>query len=399
MSTENVHDVVLVGGGLANVLIALRLQATRPELRWVLLERGPTLGGNHTWSFHDTDVTDAQRAWLAPLVQARWDRQEVRFPALRRVLSTGYNSISSEGLHAHASRVAGERAVLGAEVREVGPDRVVVEGGGAYRAACVIDGRGALRQQPLAVGYQKFLGLEVHTTRPHGQEWPILMDATVRQHDGYRFVYSLPFSPTRLLIEDTYYSSTPAVETQAVEERIRAYLAERGLEIERVLRTESAVLPITLAGDVDAHWQLLGDEVPRVGLRAWLFHPTTGYSLPMAAAVADGIARQPELRSRALAPWLARLARREWRRQRLYRFLNRMLFLAARPSERVQVLQRFYALPEPLIRRFYAGRPTPADWARILIGRPPLSVWRAMRVLSERRAWHFAASQLLLDLG
>ena len=32
------------------------------------------------------------------------------------------------------------------------------------------------------------------------------MDATVPQRDGFRFVYTLPFAPDRVLIEDTYYS-------------------------------------------------------------------------------------------------------------------------------------------------------------------------------------------------
>lgn len=42
------HDLILVGGGLANGLIAWRLKALRPQLRILLAERDATLGGNHT---------------------------------------------------------------------------------------------------------------------------------------------------------------------------------------------------------------------------------------------------------------------------------------------------------------------------------------------------------------
>ncbi|MCB1597456.1 MAG: NAD(P)-binding protein, partial [Gammaproteobacteria bacterium] len=52
MSGTTNSDVLLVGGGLANCLIALRLHALRPDLRVTLLEAGPAPGGNHTWSFH-----------------------------------------------------------------------------------------------------------------------------------------------------------------------------------------------------------------------------------------------------------------------------------------------------------------------------------------------------------
>jgi len=45
------------------------------------------------------------------------------------------------------------------------------------------------------------------------------------------------------------------------------------------------------------------------------------------------------------------------------------------------VLERFYRLPEPLIGRFYAGRSTFRDKARILAGRPPVPIGRAIRAL------------------
>ena len=44
-------SVALVGGGLANCLLALRLRARRPGVSLTLIESGDRLGGNHTWSF------------------------------------------------------------------------------------------------------------------------------------------------------------------------------------------------------------------------------------------------------------------------------------------------------------------------------------------------------------
>ena len=42
-------DVLLVGGGLASSLIALRLKRSRPTLRIIMLERDAHIGGEHTW--------------------------------------------------------------------------------------------------------------------------------------------------------------------------------------------------------------------------------------------------------------------------------------------------------------------------------------------------------------
>ena len=47
-------------------------------------------------------------------------------------------------------------------------------------------------------------------------------------------------------------------------------------------------------------------------------------------------------------------------------------------------MEQFYRRPEPLIARFYAGRLTWADRARILVGRPPVPVARALAQVRAR---------------
>ena len=388
---------ILVGGGLANVLIALRLRAERPGTNVLVLEQGPSLGANHTWSFHDTDLTPEQLAWIEPLVIARWPRQEVRFPTGRRVLETGYRSISSERLHTVAMELLGPSVRLNCPVRDVGGDSVTLGDGTVLSAALVIDGRGALQQQPLALGYQKFAGIEIETAVPHGQAHPIIMDATVPQTDGYRFVYSLPFSPTRMLIEDTYYSDTPDLDAGSLGAGLEAYASAQGWKVDKILRREAGVLPITLAGDIDRHWRTMGQEIPRSGLRAWLFHATTGYSLPNAVRLAGEIARAPDLSSKAIARLIEARSRETWKSQAIFRLLNRSMFLAADPAGRVRILDRFYSkLPAASIERFYAGALRKTDIAMlmaIMATKPPVNIGRAIACLSEASSWEFASKQ------
>ncbi len=58
-----------------------------------------------------------------------------------------------------------------------------------------------------------------------------------------------------------------------------------------------------------------------------------------------------------------------------------MLFRAAEPDRRYQVLERFYRLGPDLIARFYAAESRRTDQLRILSGRPPVPIGRAMRSL------------------
>jgi lycopene beta-cyclase len=60
-----------------------------------------------------------------------------------------------------------------------------------------------------------------------------------------------------------------------------------------------------------------------------------------------------------------------------------MLFKAAEPEERWRVLQRFYRLDPRLIRRFYAGQSTIFDKMRVLTGKPPVPIGRAISAIRE----------------
>ncbi|QDD87721.1 lycopene cyclase [Pseudomonas oryzihabitans] len=371
-------DLLIVGGGLAGGLLALRLAETRPEVDWRLVEAEPRLGGNHTWSFHQPDLTPAQHAWIAPLVAHRWPGYEVRFPHRRRHLGSGYASISAERFdEVLRTRLPAERLLLGRAVARLEDDGVVFADGSALQASVVIDARGPRSDPALWLGYQKFLGQEVRVTRPHGLAEPIVMDATVNQLDGYRFVYSLPLAPDRLLIEDTYYADGESLPVERLRQHLRDYADHQGWEIAEVLREEQGVLPITLGGDLEHYWRNVEAGAP-IGLAAGLFHPTTGYSLPEAVQLAEHLAAQAFTSTEALRHSLHAYARRRWQRQGFFRLLNRMLFLAGRPEHRVRVMQRFYGLAEPLIQRFYAGRLTAFDRLRILSGKPPVPLKPAL---------------------
>jgi len=377
-------DVLLVGGGLASSLIALRLKASRPGLKILMLEREQRIGGEHVWCHFETDVTREISDWLAPLVACEWAGYDVAFPSYARTLRTVYRAITSARLHAVMTGLLGPDAWLGVDAAEVRAESVKLVDGRRLTAPLVVDARGPRRSPNLVLAWQKFVGRELRLTEPHGLARPVVMDATVEQVDGYRFVYLLPMAPDRLLIEDTRYSDAPALDLGELGRAIEAYAARRGWRIAETLRQEVGVLPIALAGDIDAYWRGPGHAAAAdAGMRAALFNPTTGYSLPDAARQAEALAALPSLTTAAARSTIEQLSKTAWRARGFYRLLNRMLFRAARPAERRRILERFYRLPEPLIERFYAARASAADRVRILAGRPPVPVLRALAQLSE----------------
>lgn len=362
-------DYAVVGGGLQAGLIALAVRARQPNARIAIVERGTALAGNHTWCFHAGDLPDDAR-WIDPIVVARWEGYEVAFPGHRRTLASPYACVTSARLAA-CVRAAVDTLWLGEPAVAIEPHRVAT----ATReltATVVIDARGPHHVVTGRCGWQNFVGQEIVSPH-HGLTRPIVMDATVEQTGAMRFFYVLPLADDRLLVEDTAFADSPYLDVEAGRAAIARYAASRGWGIEGILREETGVLPLPLALEPPAPTQS-----PLVaGYAGGWFHPVTGYSFPIAARLASLIASLPP--TELFGSELAELAARHAAQLGFGTRLNRMLFDWFAPDRRYHVLERFYRLPEPVIRRFYALELTALDRARIFLGRPPRGIsWRAV---------------------
>ncbi|RYY34562.1 MAG: lycopene cyclase, partial [Sphingomonadales bacterium] len=375
-------DVAIVGGGPSGGLLALALRKKRPHMDVRLIEGGRDIGGNHLWSFFASDIAPANRWLTAPLICHGWPAYDVAFPAHARTIKAPYYSVESRRLDAVVRAAMPEGSVMTRRKVAVATDKAVIfADGDQIQAGGVIDCRGAGDLSSLECGWQKFYGRELALGDAHAPERPMIMDATVEQKDGYRFVYALPFAATRVFVEDTYYSDTPEIDLGALRARLDAYAAAKGWHAEKIVREEAGSLPVALGGDFEAYWQSGGHKVAKAGVRAGLFHPLTSYSLPDAVRTATLVASASDMSGPALHDLLRDFARATWRRRRYYRMLATMLFKAAEPAERYRVLERFYRLSPELIGRFYAGNSTTYDRLRTLAGKPPVPIGRAVQAI------------------
>lgn len=361
-------DMMISGAGLSGLLTAWRCLSVNPDLTIVIYETAARIGGDHTWSFNDSDIAPELRDWFAPFAAHRWPRYDVRFPKRDRTLEVGYCTGSSDTLRACVQPLidAGRLQVfLGATA----PTDTHLPH---------IDATGyALRADEIP-GWQKFVGHVIRTAEPHGVDHPVIMDATVEQLDGYRFIYLLPFSETEMLVEDTYFSDTPHLSENEIGDRIERYIVDNGWGDYKTVRREKGVLPMMMATDRD-------DDSAKIGLGGGFAVAATGFTVPHAVEVADAIAQAVKKVGPAAAPEaVAQFRTKHLKRERYARLLNRMFFRAADPEKRYIVLQRFYGLNVGLIRRFYRNGLTLRDKARILIGKPPVPVSKAIANFSER---------------
>ena len=375
MASAPAFDFAIVGGGLQGCLLAHAVAWHQPEATVLLLERAAELCGNHTWSFHETDVAEEARSWFDPLVAHRWPGYRVSFPGLSRRVRIPYATITSDRLREATMALAGGAGV------PARPGRLVVRSGesceilsptivrlgGTTDVSCraVLDCRGRPAAGPQGgAGYQTFIGHEYETARRWPAAEPTVMDVRADQAAGFEFLYELPLGPDRVLLEYTRFHEEPACGEARAAELIATRLAEAGAASAKLIRTEQGCLPMPYAASA----RRAGPSLAGGYAGGW-YHAATGYSMPLAVRFAELVARA---RPDQVAAEVAAAAAGDKLRRGFARFLNRLLFCLVRPEDRWKIFQRFYrVLPEERISRFYAHRFTFTDAARIVIGWPP----------------------------
>ncbi|MEP6341775.1 MAG: lycopene beta-cyclase CrtY [Maricaulaceae bacterium] len=392
---SNQADVIIVGAGLSGLMTAWRCLDVNSDLNVTIIDSADEIGGDHTWSFNRSDVPKGSEDWIEPFIAYQWSRYEVKFPKRKRTLEIPYCTGNSETLRKCVQPFIDEGRLtvkLQTKVKSLTSESVVLESGERLTAQNILDARGFTPNEHVFLGYQKFVGHVIKTVKPHGIEHPIIMDATVDQIDGYRFVYCLPYSDTEILVEDTYYTDGDELQSQEVDARIKDYIRDiLGIGEYELQHREKGVLPITLAVDADQRFvteEMDATQPIKIGIRGGYYQAVTGYSCPEAMKTANliaglikdagadfGHAVQHEMYYHELD---------HYAEENFLRVLNRMLFRAAKPHKRYAVLQRFYGLSEGLIARFYRNRLTKTDKIRILMGKPPVPIDKALFNFSEK---------------
>jgi lycopene beta-cyclase len=371
--TSRACDLAIIGGGLSGGLIALAARRARPERRVLLIEAAPALGGNHLWSFIDSDIGAENRPILEPLINYGWREFAVVFPTYKRALPFPFYSIRSDRFDAALRELLpGEAILSGRRAAAVEPDGVVLEDGTAIAAGGVIDARGPGDLALLDLHWRKFVGHELTLDGPHSVRRATLIDAAADPAEGFQYMTMLPIENDRLFIEDIRYEADPDLDMGDHGNRIVHHAARFGWRIRGSARGQAGILPIAIGGDFEAYWRSGGEGVAKAGLRAGLFHPVTGNSLGDAVRTARMIAGAEDWSGAALHRMLHAHAARSWARRGYYRRFARRMLRETLAREGYRMLEALYAMDADLIARFHAMRLGLADRLALSLGDGPM---------------------------
>jgi lycopene beta-cyclase len=362
--------LIIVGGGLTGSLAALAMARLRPEVPLLLIEEKERFGGEGLLSLVDGEIEPAHEWLVEPLISLAWPAQYVSFPGYSRKLKIGCRAIRAHDIEREVGNtLRPDQYRLNSKAVAVRDNEVVFPGGEKIRADGVIDARGAAHLSMLELGWRKSLAREYSFPKGHRVDLPVLADATVDQVDGGRFVYCVPLSEQRLLVEDTYLADSPDLDLNALRGRIDSYLELRGWRGGTLESERCRALPMALGDDVHALWRGGSARVAKFGLRGGFFHPSTGYSLADAVPPAALLCEQKTFDGDTLHDLFEAEAGRLWRKREFYRFFNGALFDAP-VWDRHKILSALYRLDPPVIQRFHNDQLGLLDRRRISAIKP-----------------------------
>lgn len=389
----DVVDLVILGAGCAGLSLAARLASGDSDLRVVLVDPRTEFADDRSWSFWQHDHHP-----LRDIVAHEWSgwtySDLVGRSATHRVPGMSYQYIRGVDFYRWAlAEIAGDDRIelrLGVAAHAMSsvalPDgsngvRVTTDEG-TLLARRVIDTR---PRRTAALLYQCFSGVEVDhggqlTTLHQDKDGAVpiaadsvgLMTRMRSGADGLGFVYVLPLSPTRALVEWTRFSPVPLAESVVVAER-DAELAAMGLAGATVVREEGGILPMG---------RMPAEEAPIPGVvlagnAGGALRDASGYAFlriqQWARRCADALARGEDPAPHPAEPWV--------RRQMDRIFLQAVRAHPERTADYFMAMARGVA-PRRLLR-FLTDRATAGDLASIILSLPLLPF---LAQLPDRRA-------------
>jgi lycopene beta-cyclase len=374
-STRDHYAFVILGAGCSGLSLCYCLLERGVDAPILILDRKRTFEDDRTWCFWDVEPTPFTQ--LALKEWRSWDFLSAGRSVTQTTNRYPYKCLASRDFYQHAlARLAESPNVtvrLGEEVRGYTEenDEVRVEtSGGTLRSRQVFDGCGLPPGSPVFEEArrkatwvpQKFLGLRIRAHKPvFDPERCTLMDFSVDQLRGLRFVYVLPMGEREALVENVYLSEADVSQAEHRAE-IGVYLESiYGLSPDEyeVLGEERGYIPMT----DHAFPRRLGERTHNIGMLGGETRPSTGYTFlriqrhcrALAAAVASG-ADPPE--------------RTHTRRLDLLDSLF-LRFVRERPGDCPEVYRRMFAgVPPDSLVRFLTEKSTPLDEARLIRALP-----------------------------
>ena len=283
MNTNTSYDYIICGAGCAGLSLLIRMIESQrvTDKRILLVDKEEKIKNDRTWCFWETEPDIFET-----LVYKSWDKlwyHDTGFSRLMKISPYQYKMIRGidfynyclniirqqkniELQYGHVESVAteNEKAVLYMDGHRIEA---------SYIFNSVLFDKPQLNRKEYLL-LQHFKGWIIETGKPvFNAREATMMDFRIKQEDGIAFVYIMPFTETKALVEYTLFSTEllPAEKYDAaLKNYLKQYLATNNYKL---LEEEFGVIPMT-----NYQFPLYGDKVINIGTAGGQTKGSSGYT-------------------------------------------------------------------------------------------------------------------------
>uniref|UniRef100_A0A0C9QVY0 lycopene beta-cyclase n=1 Tax=Wollemia nobilis TaxID=56998 RepID=A0A0C9QVY0_9CONI len=296
-------DLVVVGGGPAGLAVAQ--QVSEAGMKVCCIDPSP----QNIWpNNYGVWVDEFEALDLLDCLDTTWSGAVVYVDDnTKKLLDRPYGRVNRRQLKSKMMKkcIANDVQFHRSKVRQVvheGPRSMVLcSDGVALQASVVLDATGFSRclveyDKPYDPGYQVAYGIFAEVDgHPFDVDKMVFMDwrddhlrnDPILRGNNERtptFLYAMPFSPTRIFLEETSLVARPGVSMEEIQKRIVARLRHLDINVKRIEEDERCYIP--MGGPLP----VIPQRVVGIGGTAGMVHPSTGYMVARTLAAAPILA-------------------------------------------------------------------------------------------------------------
>jgi lycopene beta-cyclase len=244
----NRFHIIIAGAGCAGLSLLTRLLQTGrfSNQKILLVDKAPKLANDRTWCFWEKG-----EGFFEPVVYKSWDKLWFHAPGyseLHDIAPYRYKMIRSADFYRHCFDIIVQHANVTIEYGKIEKiqDDTLTMNGHVFTADHIFNSivfeKPVLKKNQYYL-LQHFKGWVIETAKPVFEpEKATLMDFRVAQQPATTFVYVMPFSETKALVEYTVFSEKILDDYDAaLHDYINRFI---GIEY-RITDTEFGVIPMT----------------------------------------------------------------------------------------------------------------------------------------------------------
>lgn len=283
MSGNKEYDYIIAGTGCAGLSLAMQLKRSQIDFKKVLLVDQEIKNKNdRTWCFWTKQKTN----WFDDIVHRRWSKFEFRGQEANMVLELApYEYMLVKGIDFYnycleELRTDNRFEFLADTIESINTtnNKAILKTAN-YAFAAKIIFNSAIRthsKEAAHVNYvQHFKGYVIESDEEvFDSECPVFMDFSVHQKSDCRFVYLIPFSKKRALVEYTGFSKTGLTDEE-YDEELKKYISDHlKLEDYKIIETEKGEIPMAESKFTNP----FGSRVVNIGTAGGYSKASTGYT-------------------------------------------------------------------------------------------------------------------------